>query len=98
MRKTCRGRRGRPEFRLDEDAVVFLEQNAFGDYSVVAGEQGTFRLWREINGETKVTQDSAELPLMDARTKEFARSGICGMPLSSFSKIIKDSMLERSYG
>jgi hypothetical protein len=76
---------GAPAFRPGEEVYLFLWGPAREDLGIVGWGQGTFRIRRDGNtGLETVTQDSAETPLFDARTREFSQSGIRNMPLPEF--------------
>lgn len=75
---------GIPRFSPGEDVVLFLEPTA-GEYSVVAWQEGTFRI-RHNPGteEPTVTEDSASFSTFDPATRRFQASGIAREPLAKF--------------
>jgi hypothetical protein len=76
---------GIPRFRAGEDVVLFLQQTARGDFSVVSWVQGTFRIGHARGNTTElVTQDSAAFDTFDPSTRQFKPSGIRGLPLNAF--------------
>lgn len=80
---------GVPRFRPGEEAVVFLEPSPRGGFSVVAWQQGTFRIGVNARtGEEIVTQDTAYYPVFDPRTRRLEPTGIAGMSLSTFRSIV----------
>lgn len=76
---------GVPRFRPGEEAVLFLEPASRGDFTVVAWQQGTFRIGHDrATGEETVTQDTAYFPAFDPRTRRFDSGGIVGTTLANF--------------
>jgi hypothetical protein len=76
---------GVPRFRPGEEAVLFLEPASRGHFTVVAWQQGTFRIGHDrATGEETVTQDAAYFPAFDPRTHRFDSRGIVGMTLANF--------------
>jgi hypothetical protein len=68
---------GIPRFRPGEEVVLFLEPTPFGDYSVLAWQQGTFRIQRDsLTGEENVTQDTSAFATFDPVTRRFRVLGI----------------------
>ena len=76
---------GVPRFRPNEEAILFLEPAQKGAFSVVAWQQGTFRIHRNIrSGEETVTQDTAYFATVDAVRSELAAKGVAAMPVATF--------------
>lgn len=76
---------GVPRFRPGEEAVLFLESSPRGGFSVVAWQQGTFRIHRLArSAEEIVTQDIAYYPVFDRRSGQWQPAGIAEMSLSRF--------------
>lgn len=89
---------GVPRFRPGEEAVVFLEPSPRGGFSVVAWQQGTFRIHRNARaGEEIVTQDTAYYPVFDPRTRRLQPAGIAEMSLSRFRSAVEQGSSD-SYG
>lgn len=80
---------GVPEFFMGEEAVVFLERTAAGDYGVTGWTQGTFRVSRDAKGRLTVTQESSEFPTFDRSTRRFSQDGIRNMDLNEFREKVK---------
>ena len=81
---------GVPRFRPGEEAVLFLEPSPRGDFSVVAWQQGTFRI--HVNARTAeeiVTQDTAYYPVFNPRTRRLEPTGIAEMSLSRFRSTVE---------
>ncbi|HXX43580.1 MAG TPA: hypothetical protein VEJ38_02545 [Candidatus Acidoferrales bacterium] len=76
---------GVPRFSPGEDVVLFLEPTPRGDFSIIAWEEGTFRVRRDPrSAEPLVTQDTAAFGTFDPPTRQFRTEGIVRMPLSAF--------------
>jgi hypothetical protein len=76
---------GIPRFAPGEAVVLFLEPTTAGDYSVVAWEEGTFRIRRDPgSGELNVTEDSAVFSTFNPETRRFEVSGIAHESLARF--------------
>ena len=84
---------GVPRFRAGEEVVLFLESTPRGDFTVLAWQEGTFRIGRDPRtSEASVTQDSASLPTFDPASHQFRVEGIRQMPLRDFRARIADSL------
>jgi hypothetical protein len=71
---------GVPIFRPGEEVYLFLWQRPSEPYRVLGWTQGTFRIAHNgESGNETVTQDSAQAPVFDPRTRTFAMvaSAIC---------------------
>jgi hypothetical protein len=76
-----------PEFRLGDDAVLFLEATADGSYGVTAWAEGTFRIREPAGaGRELVTQDSSGAAVFDPATRQFRSEGIRNLPWSEFQR------------
>jgi hypothetical protein len=76
---------GVPRFRPGEEAVLFLEQNLYGDYFVVSWQQGTFRIRRDRRtSDETITEDTASYPTFDPRTRHMETNGVAGVRVSVF--------------
>jgi hypothetical protein len=81
---------GTPAFLPGEEVYLFLWGPASEALGIVGWGQGTFRIRRDRQtGMETVTQDSAETPVFDPLTREYARSGIQNMPLPEFLEKIR---------
>jgi hypothetical protein len=76
---------GVPRFRPGEEAVLFLEQNPYGDYFVVSWQQGTFRIHRDRRtSDETITEDTASYATFNAKTRRMETSGVAGVRVSVF--------------
>lgn len=76
---------GVPRFRANEEAILFLEPAPNGAFSVVAWQQGTFRIHRNSrSGEETVTQDTAYFATFDPVSRGLAAKGVAAMPVATF--------------
>jgi hypothetical protein len=73
-----------PRLQPDEEKILFLEKTRAGDYSVTAWVEGAFRIRKNTSGEETVTQDSSEVVVFDAGTRQFQAQGIRNLPMSEF--------------
>lgn len=81
---------GVPRFRPGEEAVLFLERAPRGGFSVVAWQQGTFRVHRNARAsEEIVVQDTAYYPVFDPGARRLQPAGIARMSLSTFRSIVE---------
>jgi len=88
---------GAPAFQPGEEVYLFLWGPASEPLGIVGWGQGTFRIQRDgSTGLETVTQDSAETPLFDARTKEFSPSGIRNVPLPEFLEKLRKELVRSS--
>jgi len=84
---------GVPRFTPGEEVVLFLEQTAAGDYSVVSWVQGTFRIERDNStGHETITQDTAAFPIFDPASHRFEAIGIRRMAAESFRELVAASV------
>ncbi len=83
---------GVPAFATGEETVLFVERTSAGDYGVTSWAQGTFRIHREANGETRLTQDTSHFAVFDPRTREFAAVGIRNLPMSEFRQQLAEAI------
>ncbi len=83
---------GSPRFGNGEELYAFLWAHADGSYSVLGWSQGAFRLrHRGHNRAEVVTQESAETPVYNVRTRKFAAIGLREMPMESFrAKLVRE--------
>src|SRR5690242_14181909 len=83
---------GVPHFAPGEEVVLFLAQNARGEFSIVSWQQGTFRVARDRHsGEESVTQDTATFETFDPATRRFGTDGIRRLPLSNFRARVNEA-------
>lgn len=74
-----------PIFRAGEEVYLFLWERPGEPYRVLGWAQGTFRIARNAdNGVETVTQDSANAPIFDPRTRTFRHGGIRNLPVAIF--------------
>ncbi len=86
---------GVPRFQPGEQLVLFLEETAVGDYSVVSWVQGTFRIDRDrATGEEIVTQDTAAFAVFDPASHRFETTGIRRMRADSFRALVSASVIQ----
>jgi len=75
---------GVPRFSPGEEVVLFLENTARGDFSIVSWEQGTFRIRRDLRtGEEVAVQDTASFPVFDPATRSFETIGVRNLPMAA---------------
>lgn len=83
---------GVPRFMPGEDVILFLAQDARGEFSIVSWQQGTFRITRDKHsGEESVTQDTATFETFDPATRRFGTDGIRRLPLGDFRARVVDA-------
>ena len=76
---------GVPIFRAGEEVYLFLWERPGEPYRVLGWAQGTFRIARNADsGVETVTQDSANAPIFDPRTRTFRHGGIRNLPVAIF--------------
>ena len=76
---------GVPIFRAGEEVYLFLWERPGEPYRVLGWAQGTFRIVRNADtGNETVTQDSANAPIFDPRTRTFRHGGIRNLPVAIF--------------
>jgi hypothetical protein len=81
---------GVPHFTPGEETILFLERTSAGDYGITSWTQGTFRVSRNKGGtDARVTQDSADSPVFDPRTRQFTSAGIRNLTLGEFRMQIR---------
>ena len=74
-----------PIFRAGEEVYLFLWERPGEPYRVLGWAQGTFRIARNADsGVETVTQDSANAPIFDPRTRTFRHGGIRNLPVAIF--------------
>lgn len=74
-----------PVFRAGEEVYLFLWERPGEPYRVLGWAQGTFRIARNADsGVETVTQDSANAPIFDPRTRTFRHGGIRNLPVAIF--------------
>lgn len=73
-----------PSLRTGDEKILFLEKTPANDYAVTAWIEGAFRILRNSRGEEAVTQDSSEIAVFDAGTRQFTTQGIRDLPVSLF--------------
>jgi hypothetical protein len=84
---------GAPDFRPGEEVYLFLWGPAKESLGIVGWGQGTFRIRRDPQGGVEtVTQDSADIPVLDPQTGEFSRSGIQNMPVPDFLEKLRKEL------
>jgi hypothetical protein len=86
-----------PVFQTNEEAILFLERNSAGDYSIVAWARGTFRIAATAEGET-VTQDSTFHSVLDPVTRRFRQEGIANMPIGLFKQQVTRALSHAGTG
>ena len=76
---------GAPNFKLGDDAVLFLERLRAGGFTVAGWVEGTFRISRDPRTRNEiVTQDSSAFTVFDPATRTFRTEGIRRMPMEEF--------------
>lgn len=86
-----------PVFHTGEEVYLFLWARPGEPYQVLGWSQGTFRITRDPeSGIERVTQDSANLPLFDPRTRQFRHGGIRNLPMAIFQLKLRKALEERN--
>jgi hypothetical protein len=87
---------GVPVFRTGEEVYLFLWERPGEPYRVLGWAQGTFRITRNTDsGVETVTQDSANAPIFDPRTRTFRHGGIRNLPVAIFQLKLRRALEEK---
>lgn len=88
---------GTPEFRPGEEVYLFLSGHPGRQFFIVGWTQGTFRIHRDLGsgGET-VSQDSAEIPVYDATSGSFTKTGVRNLPVEIFEQRVRRETLRQA--
>lgn len=82
-----------PVFHPGEEAYLFLWGREGEPLRVLGWSQGTFRIARDATtGMETVTQDSAESPGFDPRTRRFVYGGIRNLPVAAFQLKLRKAL------
>jgi hypothetical protein len=85
-----------PIFRAGEEVYLFLWERPGEPYRVLGWAQGTFRIARNADsGVETVTQDSANAPIFDPRTRTFRHGGIRNLPIAIFQLKLRRALEEK---
>jgi hypothetical protein len=85
-----------PVFRTGEEVYLFLWARPGEPYGVLGWAQGTFRIARNADsGVETVTQDSANAPIFDPRTRTFRHGGIRNLPIAIFQLKLRRALEEK---
>jgi hypothetical protein len=85
-----------PVFRTGEEVYLFLWARPGEPYRVLGWAQGTFRIARNADsGVETVTQDSANAPIFDPRTRTFRHGGIRNLPIAIFQLKLRRALEEK---
>ena len=88
-----------PIFRAGEEVYLFLWERPGEPYRVLGWAQGTFRIARNADsGVETVTQDSANAPIFDPRTRTFRHGGIRNLPVAIFQLKLRRALEEKPEG
>jgi hypothetical protein len=88
---------GVPIFRPGEEVYLFLWERLGEPYRVLGWAQGTFRIARNADtGNETVTQDSANAPIFDPRTRTFRHGGIRNLPVEIFQLKLRHALEEKN--
>src|SRR6267154_5522628 len=88
---------GVPAFRPGEEAYLFLWGRDGEPFRVLGWTQGTFRITRDPHtGVELVTQDSANAPIFDPRTRQFRHGGIRNLPVAIFQLKLKKALQQET--
>jgi hypothetical protein len=88
-----------PQFRVGDDAVLFLEARTDGSYAVTAWVEGTFRIRRAAgDGRELVTQDSSGVAVFDPATKQFRSEGVRNVLWSEFRQRLAGALSGVQHG
>lgn len=86
---------GTPEFRVGEEAYLFLWGNA-PHFTVLGWSQGTFRIRKNARTRKEtVTQDSAQTAIFDPQTKAFTQQGVRNLGIAIFREKIQAELRRR---
>jgi hypothetical protein len=84
---------GVPRFRPGEEVILFLQNTARGDYSVVSWVQGTFRIRQDArSGAEIVVQDTAAYETYDPMTRRFDAGGIRNLSLAALQLRVQTAL------
>jgi hypothetical protein len=88
---------GVPVFRNGEEVYLFLWERPGEPYRVLGWAQGTFRIARNPDsGFETVTQDSANAPIFDPRTRTFRHGGIRNLPVGIFQLKLRKALEQKN--
>jgi hypothetical protein len=88
---------GVPVFRSGEEVYLFLWERPGEPYRVLGWAQGTFRIARNTESAVEtVTQDSANAPIFDPRTRTFSHGGIRNLPVAIFQLKLRRALEEKN--
>ena len=88
---------GVPVFRAGEEVYLFLWERHGEPYRVLGWAQGTFRIARNADtGNETVTQDSANAPIFDPRTRTFRHGGVRNLPVAIFQLKLRRALAEKN--
>ena len=86
-----------PVFRSGEEVYLFLWERPGEPYRVLGWAQGTFRIARNPDsGFETVTQDSANAPIFDPRTRTFRHGGIRNLPVGIFQLKLRKALEQKN--
>jgi len=84
---------GVPRFRPGEEVILFLQNTARGDYSVVSWVQRTFRIRQDArSGAEIVVQDTAAYETYDPMTRRFDAGGIRNLSLAALQLRVQTAL------
>jgi hypothetical protein len=84
---------GVPRFRPGEEVILFLQNTARGDYSVVSWVQGTFRIRQDArSGAEIVVQDTAAYETYDPMTRRFDAEGIRNLSVAGLRLRVRSAL------
>ena len=83
---------GVPQFRADEEVILFIEQTSGGGYGITSWAQGTFRIRRNVADEPRVTQDTSHFAVFNPATRSFTPAGIRDISLIDFRKRLAEAL------
>jgi len=84
---------GVPRFRPGEEVILFLQNTARGDYSVVSWVQGTFRIRQDVrSGAEIVVQDTAAFETYDPVTRRFDAEGIRNLSVAGLRLSVQSAL------
>jgi hypothetical protein len=88
---------GVPEFRPGEEVFLFLTGRPGRQFYIVGWTQGTFRIRKDMRtGMEAVTQDSADVPVFDPRTKDFTKTGVKDLRIDRFLEKLNKEIYRQS--
>jgi hypothetical protein len=88
---------GVPRFRPGEEVILFLQNTARGDYSIVSWVQGTFRIHKDARSGAEIAvQDTEAFDTYDPLTRQFDAEGIRNLPVGALRLRVQSALAAQS--